>query len=94
MANLLSILGDITGVLPLVQTLIGGVEALFGSGNGPAKLTAVTTAALSAMQIFAEATGKTLPAAFQADLQAAIHANVQVMNDLGLLLPHTLAGKQ
>lgn len=86
--SLASIIGDVVGSLPLIEQIINGVETVFGHGNGPAKLNAATSAALSALQIYAETTGKTLPATFQADLQAAISAVVQVKNDLGELLPH------
>lgn len=82
------IFGDVLSELPLIENVISGVERLFGHGNGEAKLTAATTSALSALQIYAETTGKKLPGTFQADLQAAINAIVQVKNDLGELLPH------
>jgi hypothetical protein len=87
MANILSVIESVTGVLPLIQTIITGVESLFGSGNGPQKLTAATGAAIAALQTYAALSGKTLPATLQADIQTAISANVKVMNDLGLLLP-------
>lgn len=87
-STIATVVADTVEVFPLVQKAITGVEALFGSGNGPAKLNAATSATLSALQIYAETTGKTLPAGFQADLQAAINAMVQVMNDFGQLLPH------
>lgn len=89
MANFLSIVEAVTGVLPFVQTIIVGVESLFGSGNGASKETAAIGAGLAALQAYAAATGKTLPDSMQADMQTAIQANVKVMNDLGLLLPHT-----
>lgn len=90
MGNILSILGTVTGVLPLLQTVITGVEGLFGSGNGAAKLAAASSATLAALQAYATAAGKTLPASVEADIQAAINANVKVMNDLGLLLPQSV----
>lgn len=83
------VVGDALGALPLIESAINDVEALFGSGNGSAKLAAATGAVLSTLQIYAETTGKTLPANFQSDLQAAINAVVQVKNDLGELLAHT-----
>jgi hypothetical protein len=87
--NISGILGAITGAVPLIETIVDGVESLFGSGNGQSKLDAATNAALAALGIYAQTTGKTLPAGFQADLQAAINAIVKVKNDLGLLLPHS-----
>lgn len=86
--NALSIIGAVTGVLPLIQTIITGVESLFGSGNGPSKLVAATSASIAALEAYAGLTGKQLPASIQDDIQAAINANVKVMNDLGILLPH------
>lgn len=89
--SITSILGDLTGVVPLIETVVNGIEGLFGSGNGASKLDAATSAALAALGIYAQITGKTLPDGFQADLQAAINAIVKVKNDLGLLLPHAAA---
>lgn len=83
-----SVLGNVVGVLPLIESVVSGIEGLFGPGNGAQKLDAATSAALSALGIYASTTGKTLPASFQADLQAAINAVVKVKNDLGELLPH------
>lgn len=85
--NILNLIGTVTGILPLVQTIITGVEALFGGGSGPSKLAAATSAANAALETYAAAAGKTLPASTQQDLQDAINANVKIMNDLGLLLP-------
>ncbi|MGH9475453.1 MAG: hypothetical protein ACRD1C_03870 [Terriglobales bacterium] len=87
MGNIFSV---ITGIVPLIEAVVNGVEGLFGSGNGASKLQSATDASLAAIGIFAQVEGKTLPASFQADLQAAINAVVQVKNDLGLLLPHTV----
>lgn len=90
MASILSIIGAVTGVLPFIQTVITGIEGLFGSGNGPQKLEGAVSASLAALQAYAAATGKTLPASIQDDIQAAVNANVKIMNDMGLLMEHTV----
>lgn len=87
--NLGNIFSVVTGVVPLIEAVVNGVEALFGSGHGADKLQSATEASLAAIGIYAQVEGKTLPASFQADLQAAINAVVKVKNDLGLLLPHS-----
>jgi len=87
--NIGSIVGDIGVAIPFIETIVNGVESIFGSGNGPQKLDAAVSAALAALGIYAQTTGKTLPASFQSDLQAAINSIVKVKNDLGLLLPHS-----
>ena len=85
--NLFSVIGKVTGVLPLISTIITGVETLFGGGNGQTKLQAATSSTIAILQAYATASGTTLPATIESDIQAAINANVKVMNDLGLLLP-------
>ena len=85
--NILGIIAGATGILPLIQTIISGVESLFGGGNGPTKLEAATNATIAALQAYLQLTGKTVPAGIESDIKDAINANVKVMNDLGLLLP-------
>ena len=89
LSKLGNIVGDVTGIFPLISKVVDAMELLFGPATGANKLTAAVEAALAAMQIYATSTGKILPASFKDDLQAAINSVVLLKNDLGELLPHS-----
>lgn len=87
--NIFGAIDTVLNLLPFVQQIISGVETFLGSGNGSTKKSVAVSATIAGLEVYAKAKNITLPATFESDISTAIDANVKVMNDLNLLLPHT-----
>lgn len=89
--GILTAFTSVVEVLPFVQQIITAAESMFGSGNGTSKQEVTVSATVAGLETYAKLKGITLPSTFQSDIAAAINANVLIMNELGLLLPHSKA---
>lgn len=86
--GLLNFLGIASGILPLVGSVVQGVESLFGHGSGAQKKQAAIGMVQAGLQIAGEVTGNQNIAVgtpqFLNDLGNAIDSIVAVYNDLGV----------
>lgn len=81
----MSFLSTLAGVLPFVGSIVQGIEALFGHGNGAQKKSAAISAVQAGLGAYGAVTGADVSSSsLPADLGALIDAAVAVYNDLGI----------
>ena len=87
--------GDVIGILPFINTIVTGIEGLFGHGNGTAKKQAAlnsATAILGALGVVYPAAAKITPEIEQV-LSRLIDDVVAAKNIFGEFKPSPNAGK-
>lgn len=81
----MSFLSTLAGVLPFVGSIVQGIEALFGQGNGSQKKSAAISAVQAGLGAYGAVTGADVSnSSLPTDLGALIDAAVAVYNDLGI----------
>ena len=79
------IIGLITGLLPLVSSIVQNIEMIFGRGNGPAKKDAATAAIADIINIAGTVSGQTINSSeIMEGIGKIIDGTVQVMNATGV----------
>lgn len=85
-------LSSVIGVLPFVGSIVQGIEALFGHGNGADKKAAAIQAVQAGLGAYSAVSGvSTANSNLPADLGNLIDAAVAVYNDLGIFTHATPA---
>lgn len=81
----MSFLSTLASVLPFVGSIVQGIEALFGHGNGAQKKSAAISAVEAGLGAYGAVTGADVSSSsLPTDLGALIDAAVAVYNDLGI----------